>query len=494
MNKIRSTLWFMLFTGVIVHMLCCTSLYIALTYMAKPDRNSNTNETTTVALCVKNAIDAENYNSTLSPLDHSANITRGEFEWTSDEVNVLRSSFTWFMGPAQLLGGMMCQRYGGKITFTLSNLIMAVVSLMIPFGAGLGIKVLIMLRVLQGIFGGAAIGNSANMLISKWVPPNERGKFSTVMAGLYTGTAFSYFLHGWVIHLLGWRAVFYVTSAIATMWCVAWHFIIYDSPQEHPYISPEEVKYIEKEIGNSISKKKLPIPWRAILTSTPIIVNTLCQFASMWTIFTFTLYIPAYLTEIHGFAAHKMGMLSSLPYILETLFAIVFGYLTDFLLHRHILSRTNTRKFAAFFNTIIAGSMFAALAFGGCNSVYILSLLTLAVMLHGASLSGIAPNVIDLSPNFCAILHGIQGFITSSAGYLSPLVITLIAHKGRGIREWNMVFVIIGCINIVPGILFMIFSQSEVQPWNYATQQTDVEKPDKKLLKNHENGNKMIFK
>ena len=193
----------------------------------------------------------------------------------------------------------------------------------------------------------------------------------------------------------------------------------------------------------------------------------------MWTIFTFTLYIPAYLTEIHGFAAHKvsvitseiptlricelwsiirinyqhygctemkyflimiqMGMLSSLPYVLETLFAILFGYLTDILLRKNILSRTNTRKFAALFSkcnwesptcrlitiferdtrlmkiyswiifadTIIAGVLFTALAFGGCNSVYILMLLTVAVMLHGASLSGISPNVIDLSPNFC---------------------------------------------------------------------------------------------
>lgn len=57
------------------------------------------------------------------------------------------------MGPAQLVGGMLCQRYGGKITFTLSNLLMAVFCLMIPFGAEFGIKVVIMLRVLQGAVG-----------------------------------------------------------------------------------------------------------------------------------------------------------------------------------------------------------------------------------------------------------------------------------------------------------------------------------------------------
>ena len=53
-----------------------------------------------------------------------------------------------------------------------------------------------------------------------------------------------------------------------------------------------------------------------------------------------------------------------------------------------------------------------------------------------------------------------------------------------------MVFVITGCINIVPGVLFMIFSQSEIQAWNYDVQ-IEAENPDEKLLKNKENGNKI---
>lgn len=80
-------------------------------------------------------------------------LQRGDFEWDITEVDILKSSFTWFMGPAQLVGGMLCQKYGGKITFGYSNLIMAILTFMIPFAAEFGIKVVIIIRVLQGFAG-----------------------------------------------------------------------------------------------------------------------------------------------------------------------------------------------------------------------------------------------------------------------------------------------------------------------------------------------------
>lgn len=58
-----------------------------------------------------------------------------------------------------------------------------------------------------------------------------------------------------------------------------------------------------------------------------------------------------------------------------------------------------------FSGTIVAGLFFGCLALGGCNVVYILIILTVAVMFNGASSSGIGPNVIDLSPNFCGKHH-----------------------------------------------------------------------------------------
>lgn len=53
-----------------------------------------------------------------------------------------------------------------------------------------------------------------------------------------------------------------------------------------------------------------------------------------------------------------------------------------------------------------------------------------------------------------------------------------------------MVFLVTGGINIIPGILFLLFSESEIQPWNYAA--TFDEKTNEKLLPNGENGHSIV--
>lgn len=58
-----------------------------------------------------------------------------------------------------------------------------------------------------------------------------------------------------------------------------------------------------------------------------------------------------------------------------------------------------------FIDTILEGAVLGGLAFSNCNIVYVLTLLTLTVMLHGANLSSTTPNLIDISPNFTGELQ-----------------------------------------------------------------------------------------
>lgn len=77
------------------------------------------------------------------------------------------------------------------------------------------------------------------------------------VSGLYFGVSSSNFLCGWIIHFLGWRYVFYISGAVSITWSVLWHFTVYETPREHPNISPAELIYIETSIGNAISSKQV---------------------------------------------------------------------------------------------------------------------------------------------------------------------------------------------------------------------------------------------
>lgn len=54
---------------------------------------------------------------------------------------------------------------------------------------------------------------------------------------------------GFLIAHCGWESVFYVTGGIGLVWSVAWFFLVYDSPAQHPRISEEERAEIEAKIA-----------------------------------------------------------------------------------------------------------------------------------------------------------------------------------------------------------------------------------------------------
>lgn len=54
---------------------------------------------------------------------------------------------------------------------------------------------------------------------------------------------------GYLIAHYGWESVFYVTGGIGLVWSVAWFFLVYDSPAQHPRITQEERAEIEGKIA-----------------------------------------------------------------------------------------------------------------------------------------------------------------------------------------------------------------------------------------------------
>jgi hypothetical protein len=54
----------------------------------------------------------------------------------------------------------------------------------------------------------------------------------------------------------GWPSVFYIIGAVSIVWFVFWTVLVYDTPAEHPKISGSELYYIQRSIGDQLSKVK----------------------------------------------------------------------------------------------------------------------------------------------------------------------------------------------------------------------------------------------
>lgn len=93
-------------------------------------------------------------------------------------------------------------------------------------------------------------------IISKWAPPDEKGKFVAALLGGNLGTVFTFQLSGILTPLIGWRMVFYGEAALILIVTILWIVLVTNTPSVHSFISPKELQYIEQSLPN-ISKKKV---------------------------------------------------------------------------------------------------------------------------------------------------------------------------------------------------------------------------------------------
>lgn len=131
------------------------------------------------------------------------------------------------------------------------------------------------------------------------------------------GAALTLPICGFLIDKFGWESAFYSTGLIGVVWSIAWFFLVYDSPSEHPRISEKERIDLETKIAAGQGKGVKPsrVPWMAILTSSHVWAIVITHGCSVFCFLTVVNQLPTYMKEVLHFDIKKNGALSSLPYL-----------------------------------------------------------------------------------------------------------------------------------------------------------------------------------
>jgi ACS family sodium-dependent inorganic phosphate cotransporter len=391
-----------------------------------------------------------------------------QFDWTEAQKNDILGSFFWGYILTELPGGRLAEVVGARRVFGGGMLLASLLTVLTPAACYANYYVVLVLRAVLGFFLGATWPAILPMA-AKWIPPTERSKFIANMMASSLGAALTMPLCGYLISAVGWPSVFYVTGSIGIVWGVAWFFLVFDSPAQHPRITIEEKLEIECKIaegGGGKNRKPSSVPWLKILTSGPVWAIILAHACSVFGYFTVVNQLPSYMDHVLKFNIKKNGLLSSLPYLGKYAMAIIASYFADRLLRSGRLSVTVTRKAFTTFAVLTPAFLMVIQAFCGEDAVVTVVVFTASLFFNGAVTAGYLSNGLDIAPNFSGTIFGMANTLSSFGGWLSTKIVAILTNEQQTFAQWRYVFWILVGTYAAGALVYLLLGSGELQRWN----------------------------
>ncbi|GBM57370.1 Sialin [Araneus ventricosus] len=391
-----------------------------------------------------------------------------KYDWDARTQGMIMSSFFYAYFVTMLTGGYFAKRFGAKLMFGAGVGATSILTLLTPVAVRWGVIPFIIVRALEGVGEGLTYP-AINTMVSQWAPKLERSRISSaVFSGASIGTVLSFSASGMMCKseaLGGWPSAFYVFGAIGSFWYVLWTIFIYETPDEHPTISKEELFLIYESEENQLPHKDLYIPWRKIFTSLPMWAVLFGNFGSYFGLAVLTTELPSYLSGVLHYSVEASGLLTGLPNLFEALGAIMSSYVADKLISSKRLSVTTVRKIFHSMGMVGSGICLLAITVSGCQATLIIVLYSLLLYVNGFKYSGFHVNHVEIYPPLAGILLGMTNSISSLSGIIVPNMTGAFTASGNTRTNWNKVFYVTAGIYFISTILYDIFASAELQPW-----------------------------
>lgn len=268
--------------------------------------------------------------------------------WSKKEQSLVIGGYFYGYLTTSLVASIIVRRYSSKDLIGLSIFFSGIITGLSVYTVRESIIPFFITRFLLGALAGF-IQPSVQDLITRWSPPEEKGKFVFTLLGGNFGIVATLPTLGSLIEKLDWKSGFHISGMISMIFAVIWFNVVSDSPSNHPNISKEELEYIQSSM-TSLSKcqdQKLPII--DIFTSVPFFALLLLHFGNLFGMFFLITATPRFMTDHLKFKLSDVGWLASLPYLMRCLCGFMFGLIGDYQRVNHLLSVTTIRKFYCIF-------------------------------------------------------------------------------------------------------------------------------------------------
>ena len=256
-----------------------------------------------------------------------------DYGWTVSEVGryggLVMSVFYVAYGLANILLSPLGARFGPRKSLMVVVVLFSVfTALSAPVGLIFG--ALLLVRILLGLSEAVHVP-MMNVLTKKWFPVHERSRANAIwLSGLFLSMVLAPLVIVPLTDAWGWRAMFLILGAAGLLITLPLlYFFIYDSPRQHPGITPEEIAYIEAGLEKGEPEPEFWAGVRDLLKNKAFLVTVAAGVINSMVAFGLFSWIPTYFTEGRGLPFSDLAWATSIPYLFSVVGLLFWAWLGD---------------------------------------------------------------------------------------------------------------------------------------------------------------------
>ena len=282
---------------------------------------------------------------------------QAQFGWSEIDYADIVFAFQLAYAVGLLMAGRLIDRLGARVGFAVAIVVWSLAAMAHAeaeaFGGFAGAVLAVVgltytVSVAGFIFARFALGlgeagnfPAAIKVVAEWFPKRERALATGLFnSGTNVGALATPLIVPWITITWGWYWAFVATGALGFLW-LAWWWVAYRPPEQHPKVSASELAYIRSDPPEPTVR----VPWRTLLKHRQTWAFAIGKFLTdpVWWLYLF--WIPDFLNRNHGLDLTSVGPPLVAIYLVADVGSIGGGWLSSTLMKRGI-SLNRARKTA----------------------------------------------------------------------------------------------------------------------------------------------------
>jgi len=318
---------------------------------------------------------------------------------------------------------------------------------------GLGI-----FRFLLGMGEGGGFPGSGKA-VAEWFPPKERAMaFGIFNTGSAVGAVVAPPLMAFIVHVFGWRWVFFITGGVGFIWAVIW-LKFYQPPGKSRFLTNHEREFIlssQASAAAAVGQTEPTVSWLKLFSYPQVLGLMGAKFLtdSAWYFLIF--WLPKYFGDVRKLNIKEIGYLAWIPFACAGFGSLAGGWMSSYLIRQNV-SIDRARKIALGLSALLMPALLFVL---DSPLTFAIVLFSLAMFAHQFWSSNVQTLPADLFPS--RVVGSVEGLL-GSAGSFGGMLFAWILGDLIGERGYGPAFLIAGVLHPL-GFLLILTAVRRIEP------------------------------